>query len=212
MGIGSDDLLRNRGVFGGANAHSARSQASVIHRLWNAESANPAARHDLSLSDRAHPARPLEVPMAMKESEEKRLQFSTATPQFPRTPVPTSCPWGNIECAAEIAPGWWSVTTASHGGFVLSTERLAAMPPEHLSRTFGSQGLFGYFEENCDWSIVAIAFPEEWRAFVVDRLREPDLVDVAPRLFEMWILPESTAVGAAAPADRGRSPPKETLR
>lgn len=111
-------------------------------------------------------------------------------PQFPRTPAPTSCPWGNIGCAAEIAPGWWSITTPSHGGFVLSVERLAAIPAEHLAASFGSQGVLGYFEENCDWSIVAVAFPQEWQAFVVGRLREPDLVDVAPRAFETWILPK----------------------
>jgi len=73
---------------------------------------------------------------------------------------------------------------------VLSLERLAAIPLEHRSASFGSQGLLGYFEEDCDWSIVAVAFPDEWRTFVTDRLRQPDLVDVAARLFEAWVVPK----------------------
>lgn len=109
---------------------------------------------------------------------------------FARSPAPTGCPWGNIDEAAEIAPGWWSVNTPSHGGFVLSAERLAAIPAAHLAASFGRQGERGYFEEDCDWCIVAEAFPEEWRAFVVEKLRRPELVDVAPKMFKAWIAPK----------------------
>lgn len=128
---------------------------------------------------------------------------------FPHCPAPTSCPWGVIEHAAEIAPGWWSVTTSRHGGFVLSLERLATIPLEHRSASLGSHGLFGYFEEDRDWSIVAVAFPEEWRAFVVDRLCEPDLVDVASRVFEAWVLPdiERRTSGSDPTAARALTPP-----
>jgi hypothetical protein len=134
-------------------------------------------------------------------TRDKDLQTASsvrAMPQFLRTPAPTSCPWGDIKCAAEIAPGWWSVIAARHGGFVLSVERLAAIPLEHLSASLGGQGLFGYFEEDCDWSIVAVAFPEEWRTFVIDRLHEPDLVDVAPRMFEAWVVPRMGGAGTGA--------------
>lgn len=81
-------------------------------------------------------------------------------------------PWGAIETMTEIAPGIVQVTTPSHGGIHVSPERLAKMP-EELRATPYSAG--GWFEEDCDWALVAVCFPE---AFA------PEMVAAAKRMIE----------------------------
>ena len=85
--------------------------------------------------------------------------------QFAKTPAPQFCPWGPIETATEMAPGIWAVTTPSHGGIGLSIERLGAMP-EYI-REAGDMG-GGWFEEDCCWALVALAFPDAFRQQDVD--------------------------------------------
>lgn len=73
---------------------------------------------------------------------------------FPNSPRPTTSLWGAIQQADQIAPGIWSVMTASHGGIMLSDQRQAAMP-EALKIDSGS------YEEDCDWSLAVLAFESE---------------------------------------------------
>lgn len=80
--------------------------------------------------------------------------------QFQPTPRPSSCPWGKIDDAKQIAPGIWSVGTSSHGGYILSGERLQAMP-QHL-RINHYAGNAHAFEEDCEWSLVVMAWPDEF--------------------------------------------------
>ena len=65
--------------------------------------------------------------------------------------------WDAIEEAEEVLPGIWSVSTASHGGLILSGERQEAMP-EALRIEGGS------YEEDVNWSHVVLAFEDEFRA------------------------------------------------
>ncbi|QOT74610.1 hypothetical protein H5V43_22030 (plasmid) [Sphingobium fuliginis] len=62
--------------------------------------------------------------------------------------------------ADQILAGIWHVTTASHGGIILSPERQAAMPPV-LRRDEPC------YEEDVDWALVYLAFEAELRR--VDR-------------------------------------------
>ncbi len=66
-------------------------------------------------------------------------------------------PWGLVQHQTIIAPGITQVSTAGHGGILLSPERQKAMPNvlrcEHAS-----------YEEDCAWALVALAFPEEFEA------------------------------------------------
>lgn len=75
--------------------------------------------------------------------------------EFRTSPEPKSSPYGAIQTAKQIAPGLWSVSTASHGGIQVYPQRQGAMP-EHLrlSRT--------WFEEDCEWALVALAFPNDF--------------------------------------------------
>jgi hypothetical protein len=47
---------------------------------------------------------------------------------FSTSPCPKASIWAPIHSADQLLPGIWHVTTASHGGIILSDERQAAMP------------------------------------------------------------------------------------
>ncbi|HYH64393.1 MAG TPA: hypothetical protein VD866_06815 [Urbifossiella sp.] len=72
-------------------------------------------------------------------------------------------PWGVAQHVTEIAPGIVSYSTASHGGIHLSDERVAEMPAalQDFVPFGGPQpGPGRWYEEDCDWSVVCLAFPQ----------------------------------------------------
>jgi len=89
---------------------------------------------------------------------------------FARTAQPVRSPWGLVQVATETAPGIWFVSTASHGGFIISSQRRAAMP-ERLRRfpTFCGDPLA--FEEDMDCLAVVAAWPEHFTAEQVETAR-----------------------------------------
>ena len=91
-------------------------------------------------------------------------RYSCEFARFPeRKQTPVSTPWGLSQTTRELAPGITLYTTASHGGFYLSPERVALMPkPLRDFIPFGGpqQGPGRWYEEDCDWSVVALAFPQ----------------------------------------------------
>jgi hypothetical protein len=69
-----------------------------------------------------------------------------------------STPWGQAQHATQIAPGIIQYSTAGHGGIQLSIERLAAMPAGlRMVRPYAGPG---WYEEDLDWALVALAFPD----------------------------------------------------
>lgn len=78
-------------------------------------------------------------------------------PAFASTPAPVTTLWDTPEMATQRLPGIWSVTTSSHGGFVLSNERQAAMPEALRLADI-------YYEKHVNWSLVIIAFEAEFAA------------------------------------------------
>ena len=72
-------------------------------------------------------------------------------------PRPAASPWGPIQTAEQLHPGIWHVTTANHGGFLLSDERQASMPPS-LKRDDS------IYEEDIDYALVMLAFADEFAA------------------------------------------------
>lgn len=64
-------------------------------------------------------------------------------------------PWGVVQDQKILADGIVWVSTPSHGGVWVSPDRLDKMP---IKQTAYSQG--GWFEEDCDWALVAVTFPE----------------------------------------------------
>jgi hypothetical protein len=72
-------------------------------------------------------------------------------------------PWGMADFATELAPGIVSYSTPSHGGIKLSAQRLAELKPElRAHKPFCGQD--GWYEEDCDWAIVAMQWPELFNA------------------------------------------------
>lgn len=64
-----------------------------------------------------------------------------------------STPWGLSQTRMEYAEGIESVSTASHGGFMLGYFQNEVVDERWRSRD-------GSYEEDCDWAIVAHTFPE----------------------------------------------------
>lgn len=81
-------------------------------------------------------------------------------PTYSPSPRPTFSPWGSPDNAEQLIPGIWSVDTPSHGGFLLSEQRQAAMPAA-LARPGG------VYEEDCDWALVVLAFEGEFATLTI---------------------------------------------
>ncbi|MHB8565317.1 MAG: DUF7007 domain-containing protein, partial [Acidiferrobacteraceae bacterium] len=71
--------------------------------------------------------------------------------------MPKMTPWGPSQKQEKKADGIVSHSTASHGGYCLSAQRQAEMP-EYLR--LGHENETGWYEEDCDWCLVAVAFPQ----------------------------------------------------
>lgn len=68
-------------------------------------------------------------------------------------------PWGAVQTQRTLAEGIIQVSTAGHGGFVVSDSRLKAMPAKYKVNVYGRGR---YFEEDCEWALVVLAFPSEF--------------------------------------------------
>ena len=66
-------------------------------------------------------------------------------------------PWGQAHSSRTYAAGVIHHDTSSHGGFELSADRQAEMPA--ALRNIHPFAGDGWYEEDCDWCIVALAFP-----------------------------------------------------
>ena len=74
-----------------------------------------------------------------------------------------STPWGVSDYGGrEVAPGITKHSTPSHGGYHLSPERMARL--RHKFPGFKTFAGGPWFEEDCDWAIVCLAFPEAFPA------------------------------------------------
>lgn len=71
-------------------------------------------------------------------------------------------PWGLSQHVESFARGLCSVSTASHGGFMVAK----GFARKHLSQEAQAQGLeygdYLAYEEDCLWAVVAYELPEYW--------------------------------------------------
>lgn len=81
-------------------------------------------------------------------------------------------PWGYVDHFQQIADGVWWVSTPRHGGYILSPERAAAMPDTYIG-SFGDQRRKGYYEEDVDWCLVEVAFPDDFAAYHIRNEQKP---------------------------------------
>ena len=89
--------------------------------------------------------------------------------------------WGEADTILPIAQGIHLVTTPSHGGYVLSKDRI-----EVLKFMFPCakpyKGDDRYWEEDCDWVYVAMAFPQHF---------DDDFVQLATKQYQINIEQET---------------------
>ena len=86
-------------------------------------------------------------------------------------------PWGLSQTTERVGEGIVCVITASHGGYVLNAEQNAKIPYAWRKASFNENGLRGFYEEDCDWSMVALTFPEYFSHC-------KDAISEAKRIFE----------------------------
>jgi hypothetical protein len=75
---------------------------------------------------------------------------------------PLETPWGRATTRERVAPGLWAVSTPSHGGYYVEPAALERIPEAFRAATFARSP--HWYEEDCDWAIVARYFPEAFPA------------------------------------------------
>lgn len=65
-------------------------------------------------------------------------------------------PWGTVQHETKLADGITIVSTASHGGIVLSSAR--AKKVAHIKNFLNDPR---FWEEDCDWAIPYVVFKDE---------------------------------------------------
>lgn len=71
-------------------------------------------------------------------------------------------PWGIIDNVDYIADGIDFVSTPSHGGLRLSKDAITLLS-EHARGSSKKVGEYYFFEEDCDWALVAFELPHLFR-------------------------------------------------
>lgn len=96
---------------------------------------------------------------------------------------PKHTPWGHADHITILADGIASVSTSSHGGIWLSEERWAQLTAKFpMVQSWAGEG---WLEEDCDWCVAALAFPEFFSEN--DRaVAEQTAKGWKPELWEHW--------------------------
>jgi hypothetical protein len=71
-----------------------------------------------------------------------------------------NCPWGDIQHSEVVAPGIIHVSTAGHGGYKISKERML-----EIEKRFASFSPFAgatWLEEDEDWAFAVVTWPKLW--------------------------------------------------
>jgi hypothetical protein len=112
--------------------------------------------------------------------------------------VGSHSPWGAIDTVTPLGPDAVAVTTASHGGILVSPVGLARMPVS-IQETKHSSG--GWFEEDCDWALPYLALGLD--EFEPDAASAAERWAAAVRTVQHWhprhiyLVDAATARGAA---------------
>ena len=69
-------------------------------------------------------------------------------------------PWGKVQHTTPVASGIVFLETASHGGYYLTPDQNERISLVWRKASFNGNGLRGFYEEDCDWSMVCLAFPD----------------------------------------------------
>lgn len=81
-----------------------------------------------------------------------------------------STPWGKVQTQRDVTEGITWVSTAGHGGLVLSDAKLREMPERY--RKLNVYGTGRYFEEDCEWALVVHALPHYFTTQELDAAKD----------------------------------------
>lgn len=91
-------------------------------------------------------------------------------------------PWGPAQQIEQKCQGVTFVSTASHGGIKVDAPMLDAIPLAWRQASFNGQGMQGWFEEDCDWCMVALTFPALFNAANLAAAQKTFDYCIAPKL------------------------------
>ncbi len=91
--------------------------------------------------------------------------------------LPAITPWGVSIDREECGDGITFHSTASHGGYFVRADLNAKVPAYLRAASFNQQGERGWYEEDCDWAIVALVFPDRF---------PPEAIAAATKALHYW--------------------------
>ena len=87
-------------------------------------------------------------------------------------------PWGIADHYENIGQGIFVVSTPSHGGYFVPDCMLHNIPDEHQRWAEQWSGSRQWYEEDCCWAAVALAFPDRF---------PPEALGVAQMLIQQCV-------------------------
>jgi hypothetical protein len=87
----------------------------------------------------------------------------------------TWTPWGKADLVEKITRGINFYNTPGHGGFKVSKGLLSKMPKQYVNPD-------GWYEEDCEWCKVVLAFPEYFE----------HKVEGAQKTWDVWFKDDGT--------------------
>ena len=94
----------------------------------------------------------------------------------------TSSPWGKPDFVKDIGAGILRIDTPSHGGYFIPPQLNALVPAAWRMASFNQQGRRGWYEEDCDWALVALTFPTTFPAHAAEHARRTFDAIHAPKI------------------------------
>lgn len=79
--------------------------------------------------------------------------------RYPGLQVGDATPWGRADQVERISDGIWCADTPSHGGVWVAPALFETMPDALRTNVYGGRN---WFEEDCEWALVALAFPDSF--------------------------------------------------
>ncbi len=73
-----------------------------------------------------------------------------------------STPWGHADHYENLGGGIFSVSTPSHGGLFVPDDMLHCIPAEQRAWAKKWSKSENWYEEDCCWAAVAVAFPDRF--------------------------------------------------
>jgi hypothetical protein len=95
--------------------------------------------------------------------------------------APQSIDWVRGDHQTREGFGIAFVSTASHGGFYVDPALLSRVPLAWRQVSFNGNAMRGWFEEDCDWAMVALIFKDCFT---------PEEIALARKIATAWLAPK----------------------